>query len=268
MKKCLTTIAILIIVSLLSALQWPDQNSLVSLSAFNEEHSVDDFLVTVMTDEAVYYEYEPIEITVTIYNQSEETLSFIFPCQPFISYRINDIFDYMYDYVEYVQPVMQVVQIEPGEEESWTIVHQSDWFFLSQGTYNIYGVTGFDYDFCFYWVTDPVSIVVLSLSIEEVPVNHCQKDSMLIRNHPNPFNPETVIAFDLPRDMNEVRLSIYNVKGELIRTLIDSSSLAEGEHRVIWDGRTDSGREAASGVYMTRLATSCSIASGKMMLMK
>ncbi len=70
-------------------------------------------------------------------------------------------------------------------------------------------------------------------------------------NFPNPFNPSTYIRFLLPRP-SEVQLRIYNVRGQLIRTLI-AERYPEGSHTVIWDGRDDARQPVASGVYFYSL---------------
>lgn len=68
---------------------------------------------------------------------------------------------------------------------------------------------------------------------------------------PNPFNPRATIHFDLP-GASMVLLSVYDVAGHLVRTLVDES-LAQGSHEAVWDGRDSSGREVASGSFMARL---------------
>ncbi|MFZ5518954.1 MAG: carboxypeptidase regulatory-like domain-containing protein [Candidatus Zhuqueibacterota bacterium] len=75
----------------------------------------------------------------------------------------------------------------------------------------------------------------------------------LIQNYPNPFNPSTQISFALPRPM-EVRLTIFNARGQFIRTLIDGHMDA-GLHQISWDGRSDAGARVTSGVYFYRLKT-------------
>jgi len=57
----------------------------------------------------------------------------------------------------------------------------------------------------------------------------------LYQNYPNPFNLETQISFDLPVN-SKVSLKIYDITGQLVRTLLDKDMEA-GEHRVIWDGK-------------------------------
>jgi len=73
----------------------------------------------------------------------------------------------------------------------------------------------------------------------------------LFQNRPNPFSPETRIAFDLPLP-GRAELRVYDVSGRLIRTLVDEKRPA-GPYSVRWDGRDDAGRAVASGVYFYSL---------------
>ena len=85
-------------------------------------------------------------------------------------------------------------------------------------------------------------------------------------NYPNPFNPETNISFSLPHAM-DVRLTVYNVLGQQIRTLVDQTMTA-GQHVVSWDGTSESGQSVASGIYFYRLATDVKTETRKMLLLK
>lgn len=73
----------------------------------------------------------------------------------------------------------------------------------------------------------------------------------LARNVPNPFNPSTEIAYDLPRDVR-VRLSVFDVAGRRVRTLVDEVQTA-GSRSVVWDGTGDDGSMVPSGLYLYRL---------------
>lgn len=88
----------------------------------------------------------------------------------------------------------------------------------------------------------------------------------LAQNQPNPFNPQTVIAFDLPREQ-PVQLRVYDVQGKLVATLLHGRQAA-GRHEVTWRGRDDQGNEAASGMYFYRLQTADGDLVRKMMLLK
>ncbi len=85
-------------------------------------------------------------------------------------------------------------------------------------------------------------------------------------NHPNPFNPKTDIRFTLHRD-GVGSLRIYNVQGELVRTLAEGP-MAAGEHVVSWEGSTQSGSRAPSGVYFYKLELSGRSETRKMVLLK
>jgi len=83
---------------------------------------------------------------------------------------------------------------------------------------------------------------------------------------PNPFNPTTVVAFDVPQPTH-VRLAIYDVSGTLIRTLLDQQ-LEPGHKRVTWDGKDAAGGDVASGVYFYRLETTAFSSTRKMILLR
>jgi hypothetical protein len=84
--------------------------------------------------------------------------------------------------------------------------------------------------------------------------------------HPNPFNPQTRIAFDLAAP-GAVKLEVYDLQGTRVRTLVDEARAA-GRHEVAWDGRDDAGRAVASGMYMARLAAGEVREMKKMVLLK
>jgi hypothetical protein len=84
---------------------------------------------------------------------------------------------------------------------------------------------------------EEIAVVPLALRLEQ--------------NRPNPFNPNTIIAFSLP-ERTRVRLEVLDVRGRRVRRLHDGV-LPAGEHRARWDGRDDRGRPVASGIYLYRL---------------
>lgn len=85
-------------------------------------------------------------------------------------------------------------------------------------------------------------------------------------NYPNPFNPSTTINFSLPKTA-PVKLVIYNIRGQKVKELLNES-LEGGNHNVVWNGRDDSNRPVASGVYFARLEQSGVTKISKMMLLK
>lgn len=73
---------------------------------------------------------------------------------------------------------------------------------------------------------------------------------LLEQNYPNPFNPATVINYELPQPAR-VKIRIYNLMGQEIRTLFDGLRNA-GKHQVHWDGKDDTGKDVAAGIYLYR----------------
>ena len=83
----------------------------------------------------------------------------------------------------------------------------------------------------------------------------------LSQNNPNPFNPSTAIAYELPK-RSQVRLTIYNVHGQRIATLVDGEQSA-GYHTVMWDAAGMS-----AGVYLCRMEAGDYHAVRKMLLVR
>ncbi len=83
-------------------------------------------------------------------------------------------------------------------------------------------------------------------------------------NYPNPFNPSTLIPYQLAAT-SPVRLEVFNVLGQRVATLVDEEQSA-GSYRARWDGTDAAGRAAASGVYIYRLTVAGAHWTGKMVL--
>jgi hypothetical protein len=85
-------------------------------------------------------------------------------------------------------------------------------------------------------------------------------------NYPNPFNPTTTISYDLAKS-GDVNIEVYNVKGQLVKTLVNGYQEAAA-HSVVWNGKDNSERSVASGVYFYKMQTSDYKSINKMILMK
>ena len=92
------------------------------------------------------------------------------------------------------------------------------------------------------------------------------RELRLVRNHPNPFNPSTLIRYEVP-STQDVQLSIYDVQGRLIRDLFEGPKNT-GVFEIEWDGRDNRGGEVVSGVYFVRLAGETANATMKIVLVK
>jgi hypothetical protein len=89
----------------------------------------------------------------------------------------------------------------------------------------------------------------------------------LAQNYPNPFNPTTNIRFQV-RERGRVTIRVYNVAGQLVRTIVDEVRAPGIQHVAEWDGRDGRGQTVASGVYFYRMLTKGFSGTRKMVLLK
>ncbi|MFQ5650560.1 MAG: FlgD immunoglobulin-like domain containing protein [bacterium] len=128
--------------------------------------------------------------------------------------------------------------------------------------------------------TGPIEISVSSLADDlagatlqshSVQVNGVAPESFALRqNYPNPFNPETLIQYDIPllqAGKVAVQITIYNVKGQLVRALLKDKKAA-GTYKVKWDGKNDRGVLVPSGAYFYTLKAGEFKDTRRMMLVK
>lgn len=122
--------------------------------------------------------------------------------------------------------------------------------------------------------TDFVIPATINGHFREIPVNASSTEDegipllplSLRQNFPNPFNPHTLISFYLPEGA-ATALKIYNLKGQLIKTLIDGK-LTAGEHSFDWDGQNAEEKPVSTGIYLYRLQTPQQDITRKMVLSK
>lgn len=108
--------------------------------------------------------------------------------------------------------------------------------------------------------------VDVQASVEEVFSPNLPDGFALTQNYPNPFNPTTTIRFELPV-RSFVTVKVYNLLGREIADLVNET-LPAGTFTTEWDGRNNSGLEAASGIYYYRLIAGEFIQAKKMVLLK
>lgn len=97
--------------------------------------------------------------------------------------------------------------------------------------------------------------------------NNMPSAIVLMQNYPNPFNASTTIRFRLNEE-SPLKLQIVNPLGQSVKTLIFGERLKAGVHSYQWDGTTQSGAEAASGVYFYQVITPVSVHTKAMALIK
>ena len=91
--------------------------------------------------------------------------------------------------------------------------------------------------------------------------------ALSVSNHPNPFNPSTMVEYTVPT-RGRVTVAIYDARGARVRTLVDGKVHEAGSHTTEWDGRADSGAAVTSGVYFARVECAGAFESKKLVLLK
>ncbi len=125
----------------------------------------------------------------------------------------------------------------------------------------------------FYPLGDNKMVCVNRTGVEYIEYSHVgieddmpHATALSLSNYPNPFNPETTIRFDIPSHA-QTTLSIYNIKGQLVRTLLEQPMDA-GEHNAVWNGTDNLDKPVSSGVYLYRLESGDHVVTRRMLLIK
>ena len=99
-------------------------------------------------------------------------------------------------------------------------------------------------------ITIPVTLTIIESGVDDVPVISTQ----LNQNYPNPFNSSTTISFSLShRDPEDAEIKIYNIKGQLVRTIYSMTNNKLQMTNIIWDGKNEKGNPVSSGLYFYQL---------------
>jgi hypothetical protein len=113
---------------------------------------------------------------------------------------------------------------------------------------------------------DTLSMLIKTGVEQQIP-----DKTLVLQNYPNPFNPETWIPYALS-SRTYVVIKIYNISGQLIRTLDigmkDAGMYISPERAAYWDGKNDEGEEVASGVYVYQLHAGDNVKVKKMVVIK
>lgn len=140
---------------------------------------------------------------------------------------------------------------------------------VAAGTYTLDATTGtrvvyFPVDLMYWYTPDKVAAPVQARTsaLEEILIFFGYTPQpgtgvtpanipFVVNNYPNPFNPLTKIEYSVPK-AGKVSIKIYNMKGELVKTLVDESKTAGELYTATWNGTDNSNRTVASGVYFAR----------------
>ncbi|MCF7913500.1 MAG: T9SS type A sorting domain-containing protein [Candidatus Cloacimonetes bacterium] len=106
----------------------------------------------------------------------------------------------------------------------------------------------------------------IRVSLDEEPDNLPIPVELSLTNYPNPFNPSTMIEYAI-KEACQVELSVYNIKGQLVRTLVNELR-DPGYYQIIWDGKDNQGSTCASGIYFSQMKAGKEVIRDRMMLIK
>ena len=144
---------------------------------------------------------------------------------------------------------------------------------LPSGTYDIYAERVFYEDNTIYGVTlednhDTVVDFNMTCTLPPVSVtnNELQIVNYKLSNYPNPFNPNTTISYQINQS-GKVELSVYNIKGQKVKTLINEFKQT-GKHSVVWNGKDNNSKRVSSGVYLYKITSSKKTVVKKMLMLK
>ncbi len=143
--------------------------------------------------------------------------------------------------------------IIPAHNTSVTTRYSYQDEYVTAGNTYYYWLEGIDLDLT-NGFHGPISVTIEEQ--DEIP-NPLYVNS-LGQNFPNPVpfsNPETTIKYSLRETVETMSITIYNVRGQLVRTLVPNGPHDKGEFQVVWDGRNDVGKAVTSGVYFYRMTT-------------
>ena len=107
----------------------------------------------------------------------------------------------------------------------------------------------------------------VSVDIADEVNSAIPKEFALFQNYPNPFNPETTIRYKVAFKPQHVKLTVYDVLGKVVATLVDEPQPA-GIHEILWDGKTSRGQNAGSGTYIYRITIGEFSQTRKMVLVR
>ncbi|MCK4339330.1 MAG: T9SS type A sorting domain-containing protein, partial [Candidatus Cloacimonetes bacterium] len=109
-----------------------------------------------------------------------------------------------------------------------------------------------------------------NLAVDEPPSYTSHQPIIQLYNYPNPVNPDiigTTISFSLPKNINKVELKIYNIKGQLVKNC-KVENAKSGVNNIFWDGKDDSGKPVANGIYFYKLSVNNKNLIKKMIILR
>ncbi len=163
-----------------------------------------------------------------------------------LQYSTNSDFSNAYTIPNLSKTNQVLSSLQPGQLYYWRVRSS-----VSNGTSSSYSYSGNFYSAGITGVKND-QVVPYKFAVEQ--------------NYPNPFNPSTQIRYSIPK-ASLVTVSIYNILGQEVRTLVNESQVA-GNYSVQWNGKNNFGMQVGTGVYIYRVVAGLNVASKKMILLK
>ena len=117
-------------------------------------------------------------------------------------------------------------------------------------------------------VFDPTNLSNPAVVAGVLELQSTPREFALHQNFPNPFNPDTTIKYELA-ESSDVTLQIYNVLGQVVRTLVASEAQNAGRYQIRWNGMDDRGVPVSSGIYFYQISADGKFSDvRKLMLLK
>jgi hypothetical protein len=162
----------------------------------------------------------------------------------------------------------------PGD---WFIIDSftDEYFYWQEKTYSISSFVGESNQLLRFRLKSDESGTAAGIYLDDILIseeltdvsNDVWQNLLQLSAFPNPFNPSTTIEFSIPNP-TQAELSIYNIKGEKVRTLLSQQKLSTGKHQIEWDGKNDYNKNVSSGIYLYQLQTEKFRKTEKMILLK
>jgi len=119
------------------------------------------------------------------------------------------------------------------------------------------------------WAADPLSVGPINIDWSSMSVDDqaaLPEQFALYANYPNPFNPVTIVAYDIP-EASDVLLEIYNITGQRVKILVNKRQ-EPNRYKVQWNGTNEAGTQLSSGMYFYRIQAKDYSSVKKLILMK
>lgn len=172
-------------------------------------------------------------------------------------------YEYSYDAnLRLLQTNYYMAPMEWDSKEDWELVSREDFTYDAAGNMTEWLISD-----VFFTEIEPSSRTLYTYSeVTSNPDGATPLRPTSLSVFPNPFNPNTTIAFDLPK-AEKVEIAVFNLKGQKVRTLLNDNKSA-GKHQVNWDGKDDSGHPLSSGIYFLKLNAGQETNTKKLILQK